>query len=275
MEEKKYYSAKEAQEILGMTYSALRNQVITGNVRKVFPPGKRQAQYVREDVDKLKNELDAFFISKAHVESGPAKFVKATIEDMPEAVALADAVFGGHNTIPIEKRVEWLKKNPDIDFLVKQEGQLIGYASLVPWAPATIDDLLTQKRFAKDLTADDILTYTPGVPIDIYGMAIGVLPGFNRPKKREVGMILLLGIKDFLIELGHRKVIIRSIKAHSTKPDGIKLMKHAGFTEVESSIKGMHDFIVDVETSGISFIMKYKEALRTVKNTQVAQIAQQ
>ena len=52
-----------------------------------------------------------------------AQFVKATVEDMPAAVALAAAVFGGLNTIPVEKRVEWLQKNPDIDYLLKLDDQ--------------------------------------------------------------------------------------------------------------------------------------------------------
>ena len=43
------------------------------------------------------------------------------------------------------------------------------------------------------------------------------------------------------------------IKAHSAKPDGIRLMRHIGFTEVVASIPGMHDFMIDVEESGIPF----------------------
>src|SRR2546421_6715163 len=85
----------------------------------------------------------------------PAKFVKATAEDMPAAVALANEVFGGRNTIPVEKRITWLRKNPHIDYLLKQEDHIIGYLSFVPLRPETIEDLLTQKRYAKDLTADD------------------------------------------------------------------------------------------------------------------------
>ena len=61
-----------------------------------------------------------------------ATFMKATVEDMPAAVALAADVFGGLNTIPVEIRVAWLRKNPDIDYLVKQGSPkkwLAGFAS--------------------------------------------------------------------------------------------------------------------------------------------------
>ena len=101
-----------------------------------------------------------------------AKFVKTTVKNIADAVTLADEIFGGRNTIPAEKRIAWLRKNPDIDYLLKQGDQMVGYLSFVPLREETIEDLLTQKRFAKDLTADDILTYEPQKPVDIYGMAM-------------------------------------------------------------------------------------------------------
>ena len=59
--EKGHYTAKEAQEILGMTYSALRHQVNMGNIHSFVPPEKRQAVYSKEDVDQLSHEIKAFF----------------------------------------------------------------------------------------------------------------------------------------------------------------------------------------------------------------------
>jgi hypothetical protein len=263
-----YYTAQQAQEILGMTYSGLRNQVGAGNIRSVIPPGKRQAVYLKEDVDSLKREMEAWLISRHQVKMPPAKFVRATIEDMPEAVALADAIFGGLNTIPVEKRIAWLKKNPDIDYLLKQEEQVVGYLSLVPLRPETIEDLLTLKRFAKDLTAEDILTYEPNTPIDIYGMAIGVRPGVSKSQKREWGQRLILGAKDVLVDLGKRGIPIRRMIAHSFTPDGIRLMRHAGFTETTPKAPGLHDFMIDVEQSGLPWLMEYKGALKEWQEAQ-------
>lgn len=59
--EKNYYTAKEAQEILGMTYSALRHQVNMGNIHSFIPLGKRQVVYSKENVDQLSHEIKAFF----------------------------------------------------------------------------------------------------------------------------------------------------------------------------------------------------------------------
>lgn len=258
----RYYTPQQAIQKLDTTESGLRNLVRTGQLTKVVPPGKKHGLFVREEVDQLKREMDAWLLSRQATKTASAKFVKATPEDIPEAVALAEAVFGGHRTISVETRRAWLQKNPDIDYLLKQEGQIVGYFSIVPLAPETIEDLLQQRRFAKDLTADDILTYVPQVPVDLYGMAIGVRPGVSNSQKREWGRALIMGAMRVLVGLGGRGIIIRTIQAHSTKPDGIRLMRHMGFTETVPRVPGLHDFLIDVESSGLPFLVEYKNALQ-------------
>jgi hypothetical protein len=265
MAEQRYYEAKEAQTILSMTYSALRHQVNIGTLRSITPPGRRQAVYLKDEVDTLKREMEAWLASRHQSKTPTAKFVKATVEDMPTAVELAAAVFGGLNTIPVEKRTAWLKKNPDIDYLLKQEDQLVGYLTFIPLRPETIEDLMTLRRYAKDLTAEDILPYIPNEPVDIYGMAIGVRPGFSNNQKRTWGERLILGARDVLLDLGKRGIIVRSIVAHSFTPDGIRLMKHLGFTETAPKAPGLHDFLIDVEQSGLPFLLEYKQALHEWK----------
>ena len=264
LQRKKYYTAKEAQEILNMTYSALRNQVIAGHIRSEVPPGKRQAVYLAVDIDALKHDMEIWRAGKPRMKLPPTKFVKATIEDMPEAVELADEVFSGVNTIPVEKRITWLRKNPDIDYLLKQEGRIVGYFSLIPLRPETIEDLLTLNQFAKDLTAEDILPYTPNVPVDLYGMAIGTKPGVSHYQKHEWGKVLIVGARGVILDLAKRGMNIRSMHAHSNTPDGVKLMRHLGFTEIvpKAPVPGLHDFIIEVERSGIPFIMRYKEEFK-------------
>ena len=265
-EQKTYYTAKEAQEVLGMTYSALRNQVDAGHIADMIPSGSRHAVYNKKDVDQLKAEMDAWLLSKRQTELSAAKFVKATIEDMPGAVALAGEVFGGLNTIPVEKRVSWLKRNPDIDYLLVHEGIMVGFLSLVPLRPETIEDLMMLRLYAKDLTADDILPYKAGVPIDIYGMAIGVKPGFSKGQKRAYGQRLIFGAREVIHDLGRRGIPIRHIVAHSFTPDGIRLMRHIGFVETPPKAPGLRDFLIDVENSGVPFIMEYRRELAKWKN---------
>src|SRR5260370_19690789 len=46
----------------------------------------------------------------------------------------------------------------------------------------------------------------------------------------------------------------------ATKPDGIRLMRHFGFTEAEPKAPGFRDFFIEVAVSGIPFIVEYKAA---------------
>src|SRR5712691_9240614 len=130
--EENYYTPKEARELLGMTYSGLQNQVNIGNLHPITPPGRKQKVYPKNEVDELKAELEAWSVGRQLVKTPPTKFVKATIDDMPQAVVLANAVFGGVNTISLETRIAWLQKNPDIEYFLKQEDQIVGYFSLTP-----------------------------------------------------------------------------------------------------------------------------------------------
>lgn len=262
MENKEYYTAREAQGILGMTYSALRNQVNAGTIRTAIPPGRRQAVYQKRDVDQLKKEMHAWVSRRQPELTAPTRFVKATEDDLPELVALADAAFGGGNTVSFEKRIEWLKKNPDMYYLLKQEQQAVGYFALMPLRPEAVDDLFSQRRLAQDLTADDILSFMSCTPIDLYVMAIAVRPGASASQRGEWGSLLLLGARAVLLKLGEQGVIIRSINARSTTPGGIRLARHVGFTETLASTPGMHHFTIDVERSGLPFIMEYKAALQ-------------
>src|SRR6266702_5206431 len=159
---KDFYTPKEVRELLGMTFSGLQNQVNIGNLHPITPPGRKQKVYPKQEVDDLKAELEAWSVSRQLVKAPPTTFVKATVDDMSQAVTLAGAVFGGVNTIALETRISWLQKNPDIDYLLKQDGQIVGYFSLIPLRTETIDDLLHRRRLAKDLSTEDILSYAPG-----------------------------------------------------------------------------------------------------------------
>jgi len=57
-----------------------------------------------------------------------------------------------------------------------------------------------------------------------------------------------------LLDLAKRGIII----VHSSKPDGIRLMKHIGFMETPPKAPGLRDFMIDIESSSIPFLREYK-----------------
>ncbi len=260
--EKKYYTAKEAQETLGMTYSALRNQVDAGNIRDIVPSGKRQAVYLKEDVDQLAHEMEAFFVAK---QTASSVFRKATEEDIPECIALSAAIFGGVNIIPLKRRIAWLKKNSEIDYILRHDSEMIGYASIVPLRSETLEPLLRDELLAKDITPDEIEEFKPGKPLQLYIMAMGIKPRLSKLEKRTYASRIIKGMRDVIIEMGKRGVTIETIIARSEVPDGINILRHYGFTEVPSEVPGTRNFIIEIEKSGIPAIMEYKRELAAWK----------
>ncbi len=78
----------------------------------------------------------------------------------------------------------------------------------------------------------------------------------------QYGERLILGAKSVLLDLAKRGIIIRRIIAHSFTPDGIRLMKHIGFTETPPKAPGLRAFMIDVESSGIPFYGNTRKSLK-------------
>jgi hypothetical protein len=121
------------------------------------------------------------------------------------------------------------------------------------------------QAISKDLTEEDIFPFEPQTPVHIYGMANGVKPGLSLSQKCLYGERLILGAKSALLELGKQGIIIRHIIAHSSMPDGIRLMRHIEFSETSPKAAGLRDFFIDMENSGIPFMREYKEALKKAR----------
>jgi len=254
----KYYTAAQVKQILGITDSTLYTYVNRGELQRIVPPHRKQGVYLKSEVDDMAREMQAFFVTKTTISS---VFSKATIEDMPESVTLSAAIFGGLNIIPSEKRIAWLERNPDIDYVLRHDGQMMGYATIVPLKLEKIDKILREEELSKDMKPEEIEQFIPGKPLHLYIMAMGVRPGISKLEKRTYGSRLLSGLTKVIIEMGKSGIIIETLVARSDTPDGINLLRHMGFTEIPSEIPGTRNFVIEVERSGIPAIIEYKKAL--------------
>lgn len=253
---KDFYTAAQVKEKLGITQGMLYNYVRNGTLKPVVPPGKRQGVYPRKDVDQLARELQLFMDVKR---KQPTTFTKViTREEVFETAKLSDDIFGGH--IDVDRQMRWIEKNPDIMYVAKSEGKVVGYVIILPLKPERIEKLLREEERTIDLEADDIEVFQPGVPLHLYGGAIGVLIGLSLAEKRAYGARLVSGLVDVLLDMGRKGIVIETFTARSTKPDGIRLLRSLGFTQIPSTTE-KKDFILDVRKSGAREVMQYKRAL--------------
>lgn len=253
-----YYAAQKAQEVLGMTYSAVRNQVIAGNITAKTPKGKRQIYYRAKDVEELARELNVFTI---HRKNKPTQFERLkTREEMEQCQEISQALFGvGRDEV--DNRMKIFGKNPETYYILKDENQVIGYTAFWPVKPGKLNTLLAQ-TLPVEISPEDIEIFESDKVVDLYISVIGVKSSFSREERHYYGARLISGLIGVIVNLGERGIPLGIIAARSNTPDGIRLMKGIGFAEIEPLTPERRTFVIHIKESGIPFVMKYKEKIR-------------
>lgn len=256
-ESKEYYTASQVKNILGITDGMLYNYVDNGALERVIPPGKKQGVYRRNEVDRLKIELQTFIVQKRKKHT---KIMRVTSrEEMIECMEISQALFGvGRDEI--DDRMKILEKNPDTYYLLRDEDQIIGYFSIMPLKVGNLNDVLKQTLPVK-IDFNKIESFDQGKVLDLYLTAIGVKPGFSNNEKHIYGSRLLAELIELILELGKKGIVIENIAARSNMPDGIRLIKHMGFTEIPPLTPERRTFIIRVKESGIPYVLQYKRFL--------------
>jgi hypothetical protein len=250
-----FYTAAETKAILGITDGMLYNLVDNGALERIIPPGKKQGVYRRSQVEQLARELKVFVATRKKITS---VFARATKEDIPACASISQAIFNAH--FDVEKQRAWMDKNPDICYVVRSEGKVVGYVLMLPLKAEKIEKILREEESALDIETREVGTFEPGKPLHLYMASIAIIPGITLTEKRMYAARLLSGLMDVLIDFGKRGIILDTIVARSSTADGIRLLRDMGFTEIPS-ITRRKNFIIEVEKSGIKEIMQYKQAL--------------
>jgi hypothetical protein len=261
MKMKHYYTAKEAQERLGMDSNAFYYRVSTEEIKKYVPPGKTQGVYPKFEVDRYARERAASMI---YDEKVGLQFAKATTdEDYQDEHELGTRLFG--NALNnMETRTIWRERNADLDFIIRDHGRLVGFINLLPAKHDAIMQLMNGEIKGRDIQADDVLPFTPGNTIECIIMGIATLPDFDISRRTQYGAKLLSGLRAFLIQLAEKKITITKFYAASATPSGITILRHAGFKELRQSGKRIA-FELDVMTAKNRLLAEYRQALDNKK----------
>ncbi len=256
-----YYTAQKAQEVLNMTYSGLKYQVMIGNIKAEIPKGRRQSYYRTKDVEQISKDVKSLSLYRRNK---PTQFARVeTREEMIACQEISQALFNVGRDM-VDKRMEILKRNPDTYYMLKDEDQIIGYAAIWPVQPDKLNSLLAQTIPVK-ISPADIEVFESGKIIDIYIDVMAIKPVFTREEKRLYAARLIAGIIEVILNLGERGVTIGTIAARSNIPEGIRLLKGIGFAEIEPFTPERRTFIIEVRKSGIPYIIDYKNRLNVWK----------
>jgi predicted site-specific integrase-resolvase len=253
-----YYTLAEARKILNVSNAMIRNYVQKGKISYFLPEGREQGFYLRKHVDELVNELNAFQVMQGKTSS---IFDLAREEDARDVVEITRILFGlrGSSEEIINRGISWLKKSPQSFYVLRLEEQVIGFYVMLPLKIQKIKNILDEVEFSQDIHSEEIEEFTPEKPIYLYLMG-GVRPGLSHYEKRLYGSRIVAGMMNAIIKLGEKGVTIEELYLRSDTPDGIRVARKLGFTEISSKTY-MRNFVIKVKESGIPFIQKYKKAL--------------
>jgi hypothetical protein len=260
-ENRNYYTMAQVKKILGISNDALYNYVENGALERVIPPGKKQGLYWRSQVDQLARDLQVFLSTR---EERKTTFRKAEKADMPacqEVFMTSNPRVQQQRTISpetiLKTRLSWLDRNPDLFYVVEHDGEIVGFTSIIPLEPEKIKEILDSSNPIMNIVPEEIDEFKPGKPLHVYIATMRTKPNISRLQKRSYGVRLIGGLISTILDLLEKEVNIRTFYAKSESVDGIRVLKHMGFSEIPS-ITESKNYILEMNNEGKATLEKYK-----------------
>jgi tetratricopeptide (TPR) repeat protein len=224
----------------------------------VAPTSRKQGVSSKKERDTLAQEMIALIPAQ---ETKGITFMKVTIEDIQEEYDLATSMFGSA-THDVPTRRAWLQKNPETDFIVRDQERLVGFINMLPVKHETIMRFMKGEIRGWDIPAEDILPYTPGSVLECILMGMATTPETAKTRRAQYGAKLISGLFDFLHGLAQKQIIITKFYATSVTPTGIAILRNAGFHEIGHIDKRIA-FELDTMTSESPLAKAYRKSLES------------
>lgn len=264
-EEKDLMTSQEASQAFidaGLSAPTFHRRVRNGEIESILLEGKqRGAMYPRNQVmaairkrgEKYRRKI------KKTTSTKTSTFSQATPTDMVDIAPLLIAFYGSR--ISIEKRAAWIERNPEVCFMLKSEGEVVGCAFIMPLEEAKIIQILSS-QVKPPTRPHEILLYEPGKHVNLYVRAVGVTQAVSKEQRRHWAANLIARLAKAIIALGDRGVYVEKIYAQGDTKTGEKALRALGFTQIEiPAPTSRKNYMLDITQSGTPFAMKYKARL--------------
>jgi predicted DNA-binding transcriptional regulator AlpA len=265
-----FYTAKEAMRRLGMSRSTFFAYVKDGSIQKTLHPNRKEGYYEKKIIDTMAQE-NALFTLIHSIE--PITFDCAqTEEDIKGIVDLCIDIYGQGGTPSYDARLEIWQKNPEVYYIVRQEGIVAGYMSLIWFDEEALSVLMgptpKQPRISSAGTGvysmtgpEHVHAFVEGQPIESLFISIGVRPGFSSTEQRGYAFKLLRGTQEVFINFAQRGMPVRKIYATSERGEGIRMARKLGMKERKYPGDALLRYELDIEGSNHLVLQPCKEAL--------------
>lgn len=228
-------------------------------------PYQRNPSRLITSFQKCLKHKDESLTRKSKNAGKTATFNIATADDAQGIYDVIASLWGTLYTTPVKTRLSWYQSNPDIDFVVKQDGEILGYVTIMPLKHDVIEKLMEGKIRGWDIKASDVLPYVPEKPVECY-VGAAIKAGVQHQEK--YGMRLLSGTMKELREFAKQGIIIKKLYAVSDTPDGEKLSRDLGFEESPPALNStFKQYTLDLETSNTTYAREYRKVLQQYRSS--------
>ena len=204
----------------------------------------------------------------------PVVFERATSEeDVRGIVDMCVAIYGVGGTPSYAARLEIWHHNPYVYWVLKQEGIVVGYISMIHFTDKALETIMGPTPKQREITeagagiysvmgVQNVLPFVPGEPIDSLFISLAVRPGMSNTQQRDYGFRLIRDSKEVLLDFHRRGMPVRKLLATSEKSDGISLARKLGMREIVYHGDNVLRYELDLETSDALIARQYRALTR-------------
>lgn len=224
--DKKYYTAQEAMDKLGMKKGLFYYYVNERQIEKHLPPHRqRGAYFLVEDIEELGASLRGF-VKQYSEEKKRTIFRAARPEDAQGMYELGERIMrrsGGYG-IPTESLIPFLAvPNSEVGHVLIRDGEIIGYFTILPLKHEQTMQVMSREIKTREVDPKDLATYAPGEQVDCFVWEV-----MSDPDQKHIGQYLIGKLLSFFHNLGKRGVDINGVYATASSREGIGLCRRLG-----------------------------------------------
>ncbi|MEO7019946.1 MAG: helix-turn-helix domain-containing protein [Ktedonobacteraceae bacterium] len=223
-----YYTAKEAQEKLGLSKAMFFRKVNQGVIPKMVPPGMKQGLYPKRDIDALVLSMTAVFEQYNKI-----VFSRSTPADQREEMNIGIRCFGQDFITPLGERLAFQRKSEYTFHSLKVNGLVVGYISMFHFDEAFLNDLLTGRKIEREITEKNMYPFVRLVPFSIYIDVIAIDPLLPMHLRQLYAGITLSRFVDVLSNMIVNNYQISCVYTVTTTVEGDNLVKKLGFSKMQ------------------------------------------
>ena len=257
-----YYTASQAAARLGLNRNTFFYYVREGKIKKYVPLMRTEGYYNKGEIDKMATEIALYLhlADEVGTETRPAR----SREDAEGIVEIMHSLGWQHASV--EQYLSWWEVNPNIHYIVTDQGRVMGNLACVPYTAETIEERLAGRKRAWHVTPADIRPYESGNTYDVW---MGIEVRQDTPDSKRYAFRVISGFLSFLGDLAAQGIIIRRIYGVSAEPGGQRLARDLGFIEQPHTPGDLYEnwqrYMLDLETSDSHFAQIYRSTLHADK----------